>query len=233
MNLFYSKEIEKNFITLSEEESRHVVKVLRAEAGEKIFVTDGNGRLFKTQIADNKSRKCVLQITEELPPAPLPVYHLHIAIAPTKNHDRMEWFAEKATEIGLSEITPVVCHHSERKSINSERLERILISAMKQSGRFFLPRLNEAVAFDNFVTRKFESSKYIASCMNEEKKLLQHVYTPRNNALILIGPEGDFNNEEIKNAKANGFIPVSLGANRYRTETAAMMACHTIALLNE
>lgn len=233
MNLFFSAEIDKNFITLSEDESKHVVKVLRAEQGDIIFVTDGNGRLFKTCIADSKSKKCVLQIVEELPAHPKPAYQLHIAIAPTKNHNRMEWFVEKVTEIGISEITPVICHNSERKSVHIERLERLLISAMKQSVRLILPKLNAVATFENFVAAKYESDKFIALCMNEEKKLLQHIYKPGNNALIIIGPEGDFNNEEISKAKANGFIPVSLGASRYRTETAALMACHTIVLMNE
>lgn len=233
MNLFFSAEIDKNFITLSEDESKHVVKVLRSKPCDIIFVTDGNGRLFKTCIADSKSKKCILQISEELSPQLKPVFQLHIAIAPTKNHDRMEWFVEKSTEIGISEITPVICHNSERKRIHIERLERLLISAMKQSGRLILPKLNAVATFEKFVAVKYESDKFIASCMNEEKKLLQHIYKPGNNALIIIGPEGDFNNEEICEAKANGFIPVSLGAGRYRTETAALMACHTIALLNE
>ncbi|MFH0867001.1 MAG: 16S rRNA (uracil(1498)-N(3))-methyltransferase [Bacteroidota bacterium] len=233
MNLFFSTEIDKNLITLSEDESKHVMRVLRSEQGDIIFVTNGEGKLFKTKISKNKSKHCICEILEEMPPPPKPGYHLHLAIAPTKNHNRMEWFVEKATEIGISEITPVICHNSERKSIQADRLERLLISAMKQSGRLILPRLNTAATFGNFVEAKFGSDKFIASCMNEEKKSLKHIYKPGNNALILIGPEGDFNDEEIIKAKVNGFIPVSLGANRYRTETAALMACHTIALMNE
>lgn len=233
MNLFYSNDIDKNFITLSEEESRHAVKALRAENGDIIYVTNGLGKLFKTKISDSKSKKCVLEILEELPENTKPASHLHVAIAPTKNHDRLEWFAEKATEIGIAEITPVICHHSERKSINNERLERLLISAMKQSGRLILPKLNKITSFGNFIQAQLHNNKYIASCLDEEKKLLQHIYKSGDDAVIIIGPEGDFSREEISKAIEKGFIPVSLGNSRYRTETAALMACHTIALLNE
>lgn len=233
MDLFFSRDIEKDIIMLAEEESKHAVKVMRAMTGDEIFVTDGNGRHFRTSVADGKSKKCVLKIIEELQPYPKPPYHLHIAIAPTKNHDRLEWFVEKATEIGISEITPLACHHSEREKVHPERLERIIIAAMKQSCRFWLPKLNKLVSFDDFIRHDHSCQKFIAYCTKQERKYLHNIYTPGSNALILIGPEGDFSPEEIKLALVQNFQAISLGENRYRTETAALMACHTIVLMNE
>jgi 16S rRNA (uracil1498-N3)-methyltransferase len=233
MNLFYSTDIDKDQIILSEEESNHVVKVMRSDKGSTIHVTDGKGRLFRTSVTDSKSKKCILKIEEEIFPELTQSCRLHVGIAPTKNHDRLEWFAEKATEIGISEITPLICRHSERKNVNAERLQRIMIAAMKQSNRFFLPVLNPEILFDKFVKNNFVSDKFIASCMNEDRPLLKKVYKPRSEACILIGPEGDFSIEEMDLAKQNGFISVSLGNNRFRTETAALIACHTIALMNE
>jgi 16S rRNA (uracil1498-N3)-methyltransferase len=233
MNLFYSNEIDNNQITLSEDESKHVHKVMRAGQGETIHVTDGKGKLFKTTLIDSKSRKCLLRIEEVTALPERPAYRLHIAIAPTKNHDRMEWFIEKATEIGISEITPLICDHSERRKIQKDRLERLMVSAIKQSNRFYLPTLNEETPFKIFIEKFHDSSKFIASCLNEEKKLLKQLCQPGKNTLIMIGPEGDFSDEEMISARQHEFIPVSLGSDRYRTETAALMACHTIAILNQ
>lgn len=232
MNLFFSQEIANNFITLSEDESKHVVKVMRAAENSEIVVTDGKGGHYKTIITESKAKKCILKVTEKFTSPPEPEYHLHIAIAPTKNHDRFEWFAEKATEIGISEITPLICRHSEREKIHPERLERIMIAAMKQSQRFWLPKLNAPTYFDDFVKQNPGYKKYIACCSKQDIKNLCQAYTHEADALILIGPEGDFSPEEINLAFKNSFQPVSLGGNRYRTETAALMACHTIALLN-
>ncbi|HNW98180.1 MAG TPA: 16S rRNA (uracil(1498)-N(3))-methyltransferase [Bacteroidales bacterium] len=233
MNLFYSNYIEHNNIILSEEESKHAVKVMRAVKGDNLFITNGQGKLFKTVIEDISPKKSILKIIEEIKEASQPKYHLHIAIAPTKNHDRLEWFAEKATEIGISEITPVICEHSERRSINHERLERIVIAAMKQSQRLYLPKINPEISFRDFIEMKFDSNKYIASCVDEDKKSLQNIYKAGEDVIVIIGPEGDFSTNELSNAIKNNFIPVSLGSNRYRTETAALLACSTIMFLNE
>ncbi|MEH6763047.1 MAG: 16S rRNA (uracil(1498)-N(3))-methyltransferase [Aequorivita antarctica] len=236
MQLFYTPNISENSkeITFDKEESRHIVKVLRMKEGDSFKITNGKGSFFDAEVISANPKGCLVKIISEEVQQPLS-YQLHIAVAPTKLNDRYEWFLEKATEIGISEITPIICDHSERKVIKSERYEKILQSAMKQSLKAYLPILNEAVSFKNFVTseKTTESLKCIAHCEETDKKSLKSVLIPKKKVIILVGPEGDFSNEEIEFAKTNGFVPVTLGESRLRTETAAIVACHSVAFMNE
>lgn len=197
-----------------------------------IYTTDGKGHLIKAHLESISPKECVAAIEEIEKKTPLP-YNLHMAVAPTKNNDRFEWFLEKATEIGVHSITPVFCDHSERRVIKPERFEKIIESAMKQSLKAFKPKLNEAVSFTEFVGGEFKDDlRFIAHCEDAPKKLLQDLIRPEETILIAIGPEGDFSTKEIDLARRNGFVDVSLGNHRLRTETAAIVACTTVALLN-
>ncbi|MDC7999916.1 16S rRNA (uracil(1498)-N(3))-methyltransferase [Aequorivita todarodis] len=235
MQLFYNPNISESTkeITFDKEESRHIVKVLRMKEGHTFSITNGKGSLFSAEILNANPKGCLVKILSEEMQQPLP-YQLHVAVAPTKLNDRYEWFLEKATEIGISEITPIICDHSERKTIKPERYEKILQSAMKQSLKAYLPLLNEAVSFRDFIVsgKSSESLKFIAHCEETDKKSLKAVLLPNQKITIVIGPEGDFSSEEIELAKANGFVPVSLGESRLRTETAAIVACHSVAFVN-
>jgi len=233
MHLFYTPDLKDSFYTLDETESKHCIKVLRLNINDIIYLIDGNGGFYKAQIVDPNPKKCQVKIVESKREFGKRNYYLHIAIAPTKNMDRIEWFIEKATEIGVDEITPVLCEHSERKVVKTERLEKIVISAMKQSLKAYKPKINEMIHINDFIDGNFEGVKYIAHCEENEKILLKNAYKRGNNAMILIGPEGDFSNDEIQKAKQSGYTEISLGESRLRTETAGIVACHTINLLNE
>ena len=226
MQLFYL-ENPKDEIILSAEESKHATKVLRKQEGDILNFTDGKGYFYKAEITVAETRKCRLKVvsTEQKPKQHK--YHLHIAIAPTKNMDRFEWFLEKATEIGIDEITPIICSRSERKVIKTERCNRILLSAMKQSLKFHVPKLNEAISLNDFIKQDYGGTKYIAHCEDVEKKELKTV-NKTEKTLILIGPEGDFTQKEIDLVLQNKFKEVSLGTSRLRTETAGIVAAHTI-----
>ena len=228
MQLFYL-ENPKDEIILSAEESKHATKVLRKKEGDILNFTDGKGYFYKAKITVAGTRKCRLKIISSEQKEKQHNYHLHIAIAPTKNMDRFEWFLEKATEIGIDEITPIICHHSERKAIKTERCNRILLSAMKQSLKFHLPKLNEAISLNDFIKQDFEGTKYIAHCEEGNKTELKEKKKEKR-TLILIGPEGDFSPTEIEMALQNQFKAVSLGTSRMRTETAGIIAAHTINL---
>tara|TARA_R110002012_G_scaffold4074_6_gene18906 strand:+ start:36895 stop:37605 length:711 start_codon:yes stop_codon:yes gene_type:complete len=236
MQLFYNPNISDNAkeVTLDKEESRHIVKVLRMKESDTFKITNGKGSFFSAEIISANPKSCLVKIISQEKQNPLP-YQLHLAVAPTKLNDRYEWFLEKATEVGISEITPIICDHSERKTIKPERYEKILQSAMKQSLKAYLPVLNEAVSYKDFIDSKKSSEelKYIAHCEETDKKSLKAVLLPRQKITIMIGPEGDFSNEEIEFAKQSGFIPVTLGESRLRTETAAVVACHSVAFFNE
>ena len=230
--MFYTPDIETSPF-LPEEESQHAVKVLRLQAGDRVELIDGKGGYYKAEIIFPHHKRCEIQILEKQTEFQKRPHHLHIAIAPTKNIERLEWFAEKATEIGIDEITPVICRFSERKIIKHDRLEKILISAMKQSMKAYLPKLNEQCTFDEFLKRTDLGQRLIAHCYDEgTKKLLSSLYTPKQNVTILIGPEGDFSPEEVEKALKTGFIPVSLGESRLRTETAGVVACCVVNCLN-
>jgi len=235
MQLFYNKYISKEDtqFTFDKTESRHIVKVLRKKDGDILHITNGKNELFTVKIILANDKRCLVEIVKtEVKPKPWN-YKLHIAIAPTKNNDRLEWFLEKATEIGIDEITPIICSNSERTVLKTERLEKIVQSAMKQSLKFVLPKLNEPIKFSEFINTEFESDLFIAHCEDLDKKSFAKTIQPNTNILILIGPEGDFSPTEIEKALANKFIPVTLGESRLRTETAGVVATQTVALINE
>ena len=235
MQLFYTPNIEKTDkqIVFPKDESRHIAKVLRKNAGDTLKVTNGKGSLFTAEIIEANPKQCLAKVIKVEEEASKP-YRLHLVVAPTKMNDRYEWFLEKATEIGIDEITPIICDHSERKTIKLNRYERVLQSAMKQSLHYRLPMLNEAISFSEFITTETEGQKFIAHCEDGmERFSLKNQAKSQENITILIGPEGDFSPEEIKLALKNNWKPVSLGESRLRTETAAIVACHTVALINQ
>jgi 16S rRNA (uracil1498-N3)-methyltransferase len=232
MQLFYAPDIREK-PELPEEEARHAFRVLRLREGAEVMLTDGKGYFYKAVIRKPKPEHCEVSITECFEQPPLWDFHLHIAVAPTKNIDRTEWLCEKATEIGINEITFLHSRFSERHEVKLPRLEKILISAMKQSGKATLPKLSGMTPFRTFINQPFCGHTFIAHCAEGDKPLLQHCCRPRENVLILIGPEGDFSPEEIKEAYVCGFEAVSLGKSRLRTETAALVACHTVHIVNE
>ena len=232
MHVFYTPDIQKNN-ELPEEEAQHCTRVLRLGIGDEITLTDGKGHFYKAEITVATNKRCLVAIKETIFQEPLWPCHLHIAMAPTKNMDRTEWFAEKATEIGFDELTFLNCRFSERKVIKTERIAKILVSAIKQSLKARLPRLNEMTDFNRFISQPFEGRKFIAHCYEGEKPLLKDVVRKGEDALVLIGPEGDFSEEEVKQAIENGFEPISLGRSRLRTETAALVACHILNLQNQ
>ena len=207
MHVFYTPDIQSH-AELPEEEAAHAIRVLRLQTGDEVTLTDGKGNFYRAEISTATNKRCLVNILETIPQAPLWSGYLHIAMAPTKNMDRTEWFAEKATEIGFDELTFLNCRFSERKIIKTERIAKILVSAIKQSLKARLPRLNEMTDFNKFISQSFNGRKFI-------------------------GPEGDFSEEEVKKAIENGFEPISLGRSRLRTETAALVACHILNLQNQ
>jgi 16S rRNA (uracil1498-N3)-methyltransferase len=231
--LFYTPDITGKDYTLSEEESKHCVRVLRLQIGDTLHLIDGRGGFYEAEIMDDHSKRCLVKVVKETKDFEKRNNHLHIAIAPTKNIERTEWFLEKATEIGIDEISFLLCDHSERKDVKLERLDKVVTSAMKQSLKAYHPQLHDAERFKYFIKKPFSGDKYIAHCEPEEKQHLKDIYIKGVNALILIGPEGDFSPAEIQLALENGFKPISLGKSRLRTETAAVLACAAIALANE
>lgn len=235
MQLFYNPEIVKTTqeIVFSKEESRHIVRVLRKKEGDVLHITNGKGFLFSAEILVASDKKCIANIIQTEEKQKPWKYYLHVAIAPTKNNDRLEWFLEKATEIGIDEITPIICQNSERKVVKLERLEKIVQSAMKQSLKFTLPKLNEPVKFSQFINQEFEGDVCIAHCEPSEKKGLKEVVQLNTNITILIGPEGDFSSEEIKKAIDNNAIAISLGESRLRTETAGLVAVQNVSFLHQ
>ena len=234
MQLFYTphiSEIEKSFV-FDKEESKHIVKVLRKQESDILHVTNGLGFLFKTKIALASDSKCTVTI-ESFEKQEAPKFHLHLAVAPTKMNERFEWFLEKATEIGIQEITPIICEHSERKIIKIDRFQKIIESAMKQSLHYYIPILNEPITYKEFIKKEFKGQKFIAHCEETDKKSLKNELQPNLDVTLLIGPEGDFSVKEIQMALDNTFIPVTLGNTRLRTETAAVVACHSVVYSNE
>jgi 16S rRNA (uracil1498-N3)-methyltransferase len=232
MHQFYAPDIETTPI-LPPEESHHAVKVLRLTVGDTIVVLDGKGKSFYATISVADAKGCVLNSLQLVQESKGRGYGLHIAIAPTKNMDRLEWFVEKAAEIGIDEISPIFCRFSERKVLKNERLEKILVSAMKQSIQPFLTKLNEPQSIKDFLKKAEAQQKFIAHCHDGEKQFLASAIQPGKKVLIMIGPEGDFSQEEVGAALQAGFVPVSLGESRLRVETAALVACHTVSLMND
>ena len=235
MQLFYNNLLDKNSkeILFDKIESKHIVRVLRKKENDILDITNGNGLLFKAKITLAIDKRCIAEIIQVEEKDKLWDYYLHIAIAPTKNNDRLEWFLEKATEIGIDEITPIICQNSERKIVKQERLEKIIQSAMKQSLKFTLPKLNEPIKFNDFIDQDFNGKKCIAHCEDDEKTLLKTLVNTKEKITILIGPEGDFSTQEIKKALSKKFTPISLGESRLRTETAGLVAVQTVAIINQ
>ncbi|WP_088323188.1 16S rRNA (uracil(1498)-N(3))-methyltransferase [Polaribacter tangerinus] len=235
MQLFYNKDIsnETKEITFDKVESRHIVRVLRKKEGDVLKITNGKGFLFDAAISFANDKRCSANIIHvEKKPKPWQ-YYLHIAIAPTKNNDRIEWFLEKATEIGIDEITPIICQNSERRVVKLERFEKIIQSAMKQSLKFTLPKLNNPIKFNDFIKKDFDGQICIAHCEDHQKNHLKSVIQPLEKTTVLIGPEGDFSVDEIKKALDKKFIPISLGESRLRTETAGLVAVNLVSFVNE
>jgi 16S rRNA (uracil1498-N3)-methyltransferase len=234
MQLFYNPDIDETTESFSfdKEESKHIIKVLRKKDSDILHVTNGQGLLFETEITLASDNKCIVSVLS-IKKSPEPKFRLHLAVAPTKMNDRFEWFLEKATEIGIQEITPIICDRSERKVINLERFEKIVLSAMKQSNEMFLPKLNDAVSFKEFIKQKNQGLQFIAHCEETDKKSLKESLQPNENVTLLIGPEGDFSEKEIALALENNYKPVTLGNTRLRTETAAVVACHSVVFFNE
>ncbi len=235
MQLFYIAELHKTSTTFTFDklESRHIIKVLRKKEGDIIHITNGKNYSFRGEISSANDKKCQVLITEIKKEKYSRNYKIKIAIAPTKSNDRFEWFLEKATEISIDEIQPIICKHSERKVLKTERLQKVLITAMKQSLQYQLPILHEAITFKDFINQDVKGQKFIAHCEKTSKNNLKLLVQANSDVTILIGPEGDFSPDEIQLALQNDFIPVSLGATRLRTETAGIVATHTVRLINE
>jgi len=233
MNYFYNASLDNSVsqFSLDTEESRHIVKVLRKQAGDRLAITNGRGHLFTAEILEASPKRCTARVLESRKTPP-PHFELHLAVAPPKRVERFQWFLEKATEIGVSRITPLICGRSERQSLPIERLQRVVQEAMKQSLQTFLPVLEQPVGFGEYLEREQPVQRFIAHCEEAEKMELKRRVAADKDAVVLIGPEGDFTPAEIEAACQRGFVPVSLGKNRLRTETAALVACVTINLVN-
>ncbi len=236
MQLFYSQDLcpTDAQLSFSKEESRHIAKVLRKQIGDILHLTNGKGDLFTATLLSNDPKCCLVAIANVEQKKPLP-YGLHLAISPTKLNDRFEWFLEKATEIGITQITPILCQHSERKIIKPLRYQKIILSAAKQSLKYHFPELHPMCSFKDFLEKQEDAphQKLIAHCQGIEKKSLKSQIKPKGNHIILVGPEGDFSAPEITLATSMGYTGVSLGKNRLRTETAAIVVCHSVAYSNE
>lgn len=234
MQVFYAPDIEGESFTLDESESKHTVRVLRMDKGSEIKLIDGRGNLYEGVISEPDQNACKIRIVRIIKGFGKRNYRLHIAISPLKNPERLEWFVEKSVEIGIDEITPIICHHTEKKVLKPERLNNIIISAMKQSLKAFKTKLNESCKFSDFINIHRQETLMIAHCMEEDiRQGIGEVYNKGNNAVILIGPEGDFSEEEIRKAVNMGYHPVHLGKSRLRTETAGVAACHSIYFINQ
>ena len=235
MILFYTNNIQDNKTAILEgDEAIHCLKTLRKKVGDTLQFIDGNGGWYHGTLISTSKKSCLIAIDKVETHPPRTNFKIHIAIAPTKNINRLEWFLEKCTEMGIDEITPIICQRSERKVIRHDRLEKILIAATKQSLKTYLPKLNELTKFSNFVksNRSTDSQKMIAHCNEGEKIHLKNAYTPKQNVLILIGPEGDFSNQEVQLAEQHDFKTITLGQERLRTETAGMVACGMVNWMN-
>jgi len=233
MQLFYNSRLDQSAsqFTFNEKESKHLIKVLRKKEGDLVHITNGKGFLFEAKILVADAKKCSAEIINT-DKKHQKMFWLHLVVAPTKMNDRYEWFLEKATEIGVNEITPIICDNSERKIIKIERMQKVILSAMKQSLQTYLPKINDPISYKDFMLKTHQGLLFIAHCENEEKLDLKRRVAPDKDITILIGPEGDFSEKEIKQAYEIGFLPVSLGENRLRTETAAVVACTTVNMIN-
>ncbi len=235
MQLFYAPEISLPRYTLPEEESKHCVRVLRMTVGDELHLTDGKGNMYRCKVVSDNVKRCEVEVVETWPEYERMSYGLTMCVAPTKNIDRFEWFLEKATEIGISEVYPLECDHSERRQIKLEREEKVITAAVKQSLKAYHPVLHDLTSLRDVIAMDFEGEKYIAHCDSSfgERPYLGNLVKKGANTLILIGPEGDFSKEEINFALQNGFKAISLGRERLRTETAAVVATTVVATINK
>lgn len=233
MNVFFLPDAQLGTISFPEEESKHIVKVLRMKEGDGFCVTNGKGSLFDAELVDAHPKRATADLSNQRSGYDIREFKLTIALAPTKLNERTEWFLEKATEIGIDEVKLFASYHSERRVANVERFKKIVVSAMKQSVKSKMPVVEEMVPFDKLVKQDFDGQKFIAWIDDDVKEQLCDLYKKGENAIVLIGPEGDFSKDEVELARENGFVPVSLGEARLRTETAAIVACHTIQLINQ
>ncbi len=234
MQIFYAPDINGDKYTFGENESKHIIRVLRMKRGTGVRLIDGKGNLYEGLIENPDQKNCTISITGLTRDFEKRNYYLHIAISPLKNPERFEWFIEKSVEIGIDEITPLICRNTEKPGIKRERVSNIIISAMKQSLKATRPVLNEPCFFNDFVTRDLTGRNMIAHCNDSfERRKISDVCLKNENATILIGPEGDFSEEEIKSASNNGFLPIHLGDSRLRTETAGIAACYSIYFINQ
>lgn len=233
MNVFYLPNAQLGMISFPEEESKHIVKVLRMREGDRFCVTNGNGSLFDAELIDPHPKRASANLSNQRDGYDIRDFKIVVAVAPTKLNERMEWFLEKATEIGIDGVKFFTSFHSERRAINVERFKKIVVAAMKQSVKSCMPMIDDLLPFEKLVKQDFNGQKFIAWIDDNVKEQLCNLYNKGDNALILIGPEGDFSKEEVELALNNGFVPVSLGEARLRTETAALVACHTINLINQ
>ena len=238
MHLFYTPqivgtadEIGKTY-SLDEEESGHCVRVLRYTRGDEILLTNGQGMTYTAVITNPHPKHCEFEVRTAEKQSKHHSNYIHIAIAPTKNVERIEWFVEKCTEIGVDEITPLLCRFSERKQLRIDRLQKIILSAAKQSLTPYLPKLNEMTDCTEFIRRTEEETRFIAHCYKEDKRDLRNEIKPGKSVVVMIGPEGDFSEQEIAEALQHNFVPVSLGDSRLRTETAGIVACHICNLFS-
>ncbi|ARS42483.1 16S rRNA (uracil(1498)-N(3))-methyltransferase [Sphingobacteriaceae bacterium GW460-11-11-14-LB5] len=233
MHIFYTPDITQNTYTLNEEESKHCVRVLRLTVGSIVNLVDGKGGFYTAEITSDNPKKVSLSILKVEREFHKRNHYLHIAVAPTKNIDRIEWFLEKATELGIDEITPIITDRSERRVVKEDRLIKVITSAVKQSIKAYHPKLNDAISYDAFLKESFDGEKLIAHCIdNGEKEYISKLVAPHQKYLILIGPEGDFTPDEVNLALNKGFKALTLGDNRLRTETAALSVCFEINYLN-
>lgn len=234
MHLFYTPDIIPSATAyfLNEEESKHCARVLRLTTGDEVSLIDGKGGLYAATISDAHPKRTILHINKVTTEYGKRNHYLHIAIAPTKNMERLEWFLEKATEVGIDEISMIVTHRSERKEAKTERLNKVITSAVKQSLKAYHPVLNEVIGLNKFFSQPFEGQKFIAHCADGEKLNLRDEIQPGGRYLVLIGPEGDFSEKEIADALQSDYKAITLGTSRLRTETAALEACFEINFLN-
>lgn len=232
MRLFYTESTIGDIHQLTAEESKHCIKVLRMGLGDELWLTDGNGTMCRCEIVNPDHKECEVTVVERIENYQKRNHHLHIALAATKNNARMEWFLEKAVEIGVDEITPLICDHSERDAIKTDRLEKIIISAMKQSLKAYKPKLNKPTKMLDLIAAPIEGVKAICHCDDSHRTPIKEIYTPHSPITLLIGPEGDFSTREIAAAMERQFTPVTLGECRLRTETAALYAVTVINFMN-
>jgi 16S rRNA (uracil1498-N3)-methyltransferase len=234
MQVFYSPDINGNMYTLDERESKHTIRVLRMKKGTPVRLIDGKGNLYEGIITEPDPKQCSIKIVSVIRNFEKKNYRLHIAISPLKNPERLEWFIEKSVEIGVDEITPVICKNTEKPGVKTDRIRNLIISAMKQSLKAYETILNQTLSFRDFINKSHKGTLLIAHCNGDFKReKIADVYSRGEDAVILIGPEGDFSREEIEEAMSNKFTQIHLGSSRLRTETAGIAACHSISFINQ